>query len=218
MFKRKVVFIALTALLLCSCAATRYSSGVSASTARPMALVEPYSEIFFLPEKGDFVEDSRNSELSQELLSSIVKLNCPGVESVINRGDAFGRELSSIANVKIKKLEWTKVAPGICELLRKSGYRYGVLVYATGFTRDDKGFMKSAIGGALLGIATAVLTLGMVSVYGVSYKYASNVYIMVVDAQTDKVVYYDKSTINGEDPVSFNGLKRQVKRILKHFK
>lgn len=53
---------------------------------------------------------------------------------------------------------------------------------------------------------------------GSSYKYGSHVYLMVVDAAEDRVIYYDKSIPEEANPLSQKSVNRQMAVIRKHFK
>ena len=116
-----------------------------------------------------------------------------------------------------KGLEQSEVPEPVRNLLLANGYRYGLLVYSTGFTRDMKNYARAVAGNAVLAIVTAVLTLGMVSVYGIEEPYGSRVCLMVVDAQENRVLYFD-STAGELNPLEARHVDRQVETLLKNFK
>lgn len=221
-FIRGFVILAAVATIY-SCASMRYVSDVEAAQARPMTLIKPLSHMEYIQSNGDIVNDIPSSDEASQLLASLVQVHFPEISSVIDTHDVKDEEginycLRALAGVNVKSLKSSTLPDSIKDLIMDDGGRYGVLVYSEGFTRDKNNYRKAVVGNVLLGIVTAIISFGAVSMYGVPILHESNVYLMVVDAKEDRVIYYDKSTPQEANPLDSKSVSRQLKAIRKHFK
>jgi len=119
---------------------------------------------------------------------------------------------------KDKKLRGDYPIPGLFdELLESKGQRYGLLIYADGMSRDTKGYAKEVAKDVLLGVATAVLTMGTMSVYGTSVYCVSHIYVAILDSDTDRVVFYNSSVPRESHPLKPNSVRKQLEDVFKDF-
>lgn len=208
---------------LSSCGTTRYVSDISAAQAVPMVLIHPYSQLEYVQSNGDVTNDAPSSRDAEEILVQSVRIQFPEVSSVIGTDDVVNTEdirssLSALPYVNVKTIGSSAVPAAVRNLILENGGRYGVLVYSDGFTRDIKNYRKSVAKDVFLAVVTTVVSLGTITMIGSSYKYGSHVYLMVVDAAEDRVIYYDKSIPEEANPLSQKSINRQVAAIKKHFK
>jgi len=220
---KKLICVLATAVVLVSCGTSRYVSGVPAGSAAPAALIEPLSYLTYIQSNGQESYDPEGSDESQKLLADAFTKTYQGLAGILSAADSDNSDgvrnsLEALTMINNPKgLEQSEVPAPVRNLLLSNGYRYGLLVYSDGFTRDKKNYARAVAGNAVLAIVTAVLTLGMVSVYGIEAPYGSRVYLMVVDAQEDRILYYD-STAGELNPLEAKHVNRQVERLLKNFK
>ena len=108
--------------------------------------------------------------------------------------------------------------PGVLdEALEAQGYRYGLLLVARGMTRDAKGYAKDALKGALLGVATAILSMGTFVMYSTADPYSSEFYAVVLDSETNKTVFYNLTGPQEKHPLRPDPVRKQLNKLLKDF-
>ena len=219
---KKLICIFAAVAVLVSCGTSRYVSGVPAGSAAPAALIEPLSYLTYIQSTGEESFDPEGSEKAQKLLADAVSGAYPGLGGVLpvtdfDNPDELLNCIEALAQINNPKgLEQSSVPEPVRKLLLANGYRYGLLVYSTGFTRDMKNYARAVAGNAVLAIVTAVLTLGMVSVYGIAIPYSSKVCLMVVDAQENRILYFD-STSGEMNPLEAKHVNKQIEKLLKNF-
>lgn len=233
---RLLLALALTALLFSSCAPARYVSKIPAVVAQPIALLQPMSEISYIEKDGSYVLDQGLSETSTQILTEILtSLPLPvgsgmgtPVETVIpvdysGENNLYAWHLSALAGVRPKKLKNAGVPDEITDLLRANGYRYGMLVYHGGFRRDRSNYAKGVAKDVAVGVVTGVLAalLGGGAIYtGYQLRYASRLYLMIVDVEANEIVYF-ANTANMEeesDPLNLPEQRYRLARMLERFK
>ena len=219
---KKLLSIALTVTALVSassCAVTKYTSEVPAAVVTPVALLQPLSYVEYVGKNGDVAASDSLSAISTELLTGIVSGMLP-VDCVIpvEYTDIVASEVTVLPGLDPKMLLGATVPDATRNLILDSGHRYGAVVFASGFTKSVGRYAADAAKGILLGIATAVLTMGTVSTYGVATKCASQVSIMIVDAQENRVIYYNRTPVEEQEPARPGPLQNQARRVLKGFK
>ena len=234
---RLLLALALSALLFSGCAPARYVSKIRAAEAQPIALLEPMSEVSYIEKDGTYVLDQGLSETSTQILTDILtSLPLPvgsGLGTPVQRvipmdysgeNNIYSWHLSALAGVRPKKLKNAGVPDEITYLLRANGYRYGMLVYASGFQRDMSNYKKSVAKGAFLNIVLAVVSVftgGAVSVgYGMPLRHVSQLYVMIVDVEANEIVYYNNTTKMDEecDPLDLTLQRRRLERLFRKFK
>ena len=236
MRNRFLLALALLPLLFSSCAPARYVSKIRAAEAQPIALLQPMSEISYIEKDGSFVLDPGLSETSTQIITEILTtlplpvgsgMGTP-VETVIpvdysGENNLYAWHLSALAGVRPKKLKNAGVPDEITDLLRAGGYRYGMLVYHGGFRRDKSNYAKGVAKDVALGVVTGVMAalLGGGAYYtGYQLRYASRLYLMIVDVEANEIVYY-ASTANMEeecDPLNLTNQRYRLARMLERFK
>ena len=233
---RRLTFaLLLSALLFSSCAPSRYVSRIPASEAAPIALLEPLSDISYINRNGAQAYDDSLSMESTRLLTDILTTMPLPVESfqypveyVIpydysGENNVIAWDVSALAGVRPRKLKDAGVPDGIAQLLRENGYRYGMLVFAAGFERDQTNYRKGLLGGAMLSVVTGVLS-ALVGVGGAAYsvplRYLSRIYVMIVDAEANEIVYYANTSNMEEERDPLNPLtqRRRIEKLFRRFK
>lgn len=220
--KRTVFALLMVALAVSSCATARYYGGFTpASAGRDIALLGPVSSVFYLDENSvESFSDSLSMESEELIAGMLSQINAP-VSGRIELDDLGKEEVAAFMDYLKgydRKLIGNLPIPEILDnLLEAEGRRYGLVVFSQGMTRDRKGYVKEAVKGAVIGIATAILSMGMVSVYGAPVRNISHIYVAIIDSQEDCVVFYNKSTPDESDPFKPESVRKQLSRVLKDF-
>ena len=209
-------------LTLSSCGAARYYAGFTPGAAKEgMVVLGPSSVQYYIDKQNKEAYDDSLSTASESLIATIVEeLNLPVTQRV--QLDSVQKE-EAIAFMRFitaqdKELRGDYPIPDLFdELLESKGERYGLLIYADGMTRDSKGFAKEVAKGVLLGVATAVLTMGAMSVYGTPVSSVSHIYVAILDSETDRVVFYNSSVPQESHPLKHNPVRMQLEDIFKDF-
>jgi len=221
--KKVHLFLLLSLVLtLSSCGAARYYAGFTPGAAKEgMVVLGPSSVQYYIDKQNKEAYDDSLSTASESLIATIVEeLNLPVTQRV--QLDSVQKE-EAIAFMRFitaqdKELRGDYPIPDLFdELLESKGERYGLLIYADGMTRDTKGFAKEVAKGVLLGVATAVLTMGTMSVYGTSVSCVSHIYVAILDSETDRVVFYNSSVPQESHPLKHNPVRMQLEDIFKDF-
>jgi len=221
--KKVHLFLLLSLVLtLSSCGAARYYAGFTPGAAKEgMVVLGPSSVQYYIDKQNKEAYDDSLSTASESLIATIVEeLNLPVTQRV--QLDSVQKE-EAIAFMRFitaqdKELRGDYPIPDLFdELLESKGERYGLLIYADGMSRDPKGFAKEVAKGVLLGVATAVLTMGAMSVYGTSVSSVSHIYVAILDSETDRVVFYNSSVPQESHPLKHNPVRMQLEDIFKDF-
>ena len=221
--KKVHLFLLLSLVLtLSSCGAARYYAGFTPGAAKEgMVVLGPSSVQYYIDKQNKEAYDDSLSTASESLIATILEeLNLPVTQRV--QLDSVQKE-EAIAFMRFitaqdKELRGDYPIPDLFdELLESKGERYGLLIYADGMTRDTKGFAKEVAKGVLLGVATAVLTMGAMSVYGTPVSSVSHIYVAILDSETDRVVFYNSSVPQESHPLKHNPVRMQLEDIFKDF-
>ena len=221
--KKVHLFLLLSLVLtLSSCGAARYYAGFTPGAAKEgMVVLGPSSVQYYIDKQNKEAYDDSLSTASESLIATIVEeLNLPVTQRV--QLDSVQKE-EAIAFMRFitaqdKELRGDYPIPDLFdELLESKGERYGLLIYADGMSRDTKGYAKEVAKDVLLGVATAVLTMGAMSVYGTPVSSVSHIYVAILDSETDRVVFYNSSVPQESHPLKHNPVRMQLEDIFKDF-
>ena len=219
---KKVLIIILAVAVLSSCATARYYAGFTPETALgEMALLEPVASQFYLDKNDrEFYSDSLTAR-SQSLMEAIAQQIGVPVNCVLPL-DSLGREevngfMNYVAAQDKSVAGEIPIPSALDDLLEENGYRYGLVLFADGVARSRANYTRDAILGLTLGIVTAVLTMGMVSVYSYPTAGVSVMKAAILDSKTDRIVFYNINEAEEFDPASEKVVRRQLSRLLKDY-
>lgn len=221
-FSKLLIGFITSALVFASCSTTRYYSGVPLSSVYPVALIQPSACIYYIDSHNtEFISDSL-SNCTEAMLSEILKTSKIPIAAELKRDD-YSRpadlysDIMYLTRMPAKSMSFMQVPENICNYLLENGYRYGVVVSSNGFVREKKSAVKQAAAGMVLGIATAILTGGAVSVYGTTSFYNTQVNLAVVDAEQNCVIYSDFTNPSESNPQNERVLRNHLEKILDHY-
>lgn len=206
----------LLVLSLAACSPTRYFAGSAPSE---LALLDPVTYISHVERNGELVPNDSLSIRSAEMLTRVfTSIGLPVARIV--PVDYWGNEghllpfLEQLPAVDVRQLKRSPVPEPIRQLLQEHGQRYGLLVYADGFTRDELNYAKGVAVGAALGVLGLILSGGHQAHLNLPNKFGSHIFVMVVDAEANQVVFYNKSTPDEANPMSEKQLRQQVRKLM----
>ena len=210
------------AFALSSCGTAKYYAGFTPATASEgMVLLGPSSVQFYLDKKNVESYDDSLSTVSEASIAKLVNdMPLPITGRIqldsLQKEEAVG--FMRFLNARDGKVRGEYPIPGLLdEILEAEGHRYGLLIYADGMSRDTKGYAKEVAKDVLLGVATAVLTMGMASVYGTSVYCVSHIYAAILDSETDRIVFYNMSVPTESHPLKVNPVRKQLDDIFRDF-
>ena len=220
--KKAFFHLILIALAVSSCATARYYGGFTPETAgQDMVLLGPVSNMYYLDKDNhEFFSDTL-SGVSETLIAGLVDEMGVPVSDRIELDDKQKEEATAFMRYLVghdaKNLDKFPIPGMLDEILEAQGSRYGLLLVAQGMTRDRKGYRKEAVKGALMGVATAILTLGTVVMYSTPDMYASQVFAVVLDSETDQVVFFNTTKLQETNPLHSEPVREQLSKLLKDY-
>lgn len=192
----RLTLFAIIALLAAACSTSKYVAE-SAPVINEITIVAPYSRVDVLETRtGKFFYSDSLSFVSEMMIGSTLEtmgLPIVRVISVLGRSnqEALDQGYEAIADIQTSKLESARVSPAMQAFLSTYSTRYALLTFAEGFVRSNP---------------NVYLGEGQI-------RYASNIFMALVDARTGKIVYYNRSCPEEADPVSGKSVSRRVKAL-----
>ena len=220
--KFRLVTAALSALVvLSSCGPVKYSSSqhLDLKSVPEYAFIEPVADVLYY--------DRRNKPA--DLIATIVSSQRYPFSRVIgmdyDRADRSIRKwIQNIGSVSVSRLDRVKVPSDLLDAIERTGHRYGVVIFSSGYIRSREAIRyeetSEAIGNVLGAALDALVNSDKKDKDGKkkesSYKpysnpekktpYDCNLYCVVIDTNTDEIVHYihpvpffEKNPLDGRD-------------------
>jgi hypothetical protein len=225
---KRFVLIA-TVLLSASCSTYHYVSEDAASV-DDITLILPYSRVFYIDKDGESYDEKQSVEQQKILTGLLYGMGLPikdtlNVVGLPNQKD-LDEEISFLPAINPKEVGNLNSDGPVDKLLEKAGARYGLIIFSEGFVKDKAlyksevaktlivgvvgGLVGAAIGGALGGSG-----IGLSYVATPGWDYGSSLYAMLIDTQTDKVLYYNRVNPEERNPMKSETLASQLEKLLK---
>lgn len=220
--KKTFFQLLLVVLAVSSCATTRFYAGFTPETAiHDMVLMGPTSYQYYLDrDKQESFSDSL-SAVSEAMIADLVDILGVPVSGRIELNDDQKEEAAAymryLAAQKPKQRGEFRIPDILDQALEAEGHRYGLLLFAQGMTRDSKGYAKEVTKSAAIAVATAVLSLGTMTMYPTVDHYVSQVFAAVLDAETDQLVFYNLTKPEEEHPLNPVIVRDELRAALKDF-
>ncbi len=228
--KTVLIYASVLGAIVCmgaSCAASRYiAEEVDPAQIMDMARFEPFSDIAFI-EKGDRMErnDSLTFVAQEQLyaaLAAVEPMFPPSSDpDILEYAGPATREiaqeeiLNMLAQVTTKQqIKYMPVVPILREMLAGSGRRYGLMVVQTGFSRRKGNYGGQVAKSVGLAILTAVATGGAGYSSYTPYKANSTIHAFIIDAESNKIVFYNK-VVAEADPCDPEVSAKQVDKLFR---
>lgn len=228
----RLVTAALSALVvLSSCGPVKYSSSqhLDLKSVPEYAFIEPVADVLYYDRRNKPVYDAELSDEAADLIATIVSSQRYPFSRVIgmdyDRADRSIRKwIQNIGSVSVSRLDRVKVPSDLLDAIERTGHRYGVVIFSSGYIRSREAIRyeetSEAIGNVLGAALDALVNSDKKDKDGKkkesSYKpysnpekktpYDCNLYCVVIDTNTDEIVHYihpvpffEKNPLDGRD-------------------
>ena len=207
-----------------SCSTSKFFSK-KASDIQPMALVESYS--YLTDAVADFSTDylPDASRFNQLLITDIVNsLGMPIKKTVTvdfdaaNKNSRLGSWMYSLVDRSANSARHLIVPDEICNAVRESGCRYGLLITDVGYSKNAKQLALEE--GIEIGMKIAdYLFNHNIDLSKETEAYLNGVYALVFDSQTGEAVWYGSRPRRYEyNPLDRQSLTKQLTKLFKDFR
>ena len=238
----RLVLAALSvAVAVSSCGPVKYSSSenLNLKSVQEYAFIEPVADVLYYDRKNKPVYDADLSEEAADLITSIVSSQRYPFSGVIRMDyDRSDREIrkwiQNIGSVSTSRLSRVRVPGDLLDAIDRSGHRYGVIIFSSGFIRSREAIRyeetQEAIGNVLGAVLNAIInkkdkddekkksTYEPYSNPENKTPYDCNMYCVVIDTESDEIVHYihpvpflEKDPLNGSD------METMLNRLLREF-
>ena len=209
-------------LSLFSCANKYMSSKVKPTEIKDMYLFQPIVSVFTM-EKGSKV--LCNADISNEtnlnLTNTIFKykLKLPAWEYFYSKDSAANEKINTeikllfVAMKIAKKTTDVPITPFLDKILETNGKRFGLLIFAEGFSRSKKNYNNQLILGAL-----SVVAFGLKGAYIPDKNYLS-LYAIIIDAKENNIAFFNDAYGANNDPSNQQNMYYRIDELFsKYFK
>ena len=219
---KRLIPILATVLAICSCATNRYIAPDLAGNLDEVAILTPFTYVEFLDAKGEVAyDDSLSAVCAQLITNALLQSPLPTGRMIpvdlAGEDPTFRDAIASLREIDPKKAGEIPIPQELDRLLEENGQRYGVVVFANGFTRDRKDYGKKMALGLGMAILTTAISLGTVTAYSIPEKSILRTWIGILDAETDQFVFYNRRTAEDAEPTKIKHVSDQIRRLLKDF-
>ena len=224
----RLLLLVPVALLAIACGPSRYTApDVNLASIREFAFFEPYAVVTGYDANNQAYYDAADSRTEARMISGIIESErFPFTDMIpVEYEDKYTDDLRWISNfsqVDSTQIARLRVPKTFRRLMDASGCRYGVVIYAQGFIRSQEALQREAIVRGVARILDKVVeeSTGKRTHSYVPYSspYGNNMYLAVIDGETDRVVYFVKESPFGySNPISQSDVYELVHKLLKDF-
>lgn len=233
------------AVAVSSCGPVTYSSSenLNLKSVREYAFIEPVADVLYYGSKNKPVYDYELSDAAADLITTIVSSQrYPFSEVIYMDYDRSNREIrkwiQNIGSVSTSRLGRVRVPRDLLDAIDRSGHRYGVVIFSSGYIRSREAIRyeetQEAIGNAIGAALDAIFSKkdkdddkdgkkrkSSYETYSNPENktpYDCNMYCVVIDAESDEIVHYihpvpflEKDPLNGSD------METMLNRLLRDF-
>lgn len=192
----RLAVLAAIALISAACSTSRYVAE-STPVVDEITLLAPYCRVNVLERDGKFYYSDSLSFIGEMLIDAAIEgqgLPIRKVITVVGRSNqaALDRDYESIVDFQPGNISNTRIPSTLHAFLTTNSTRYALMVYSEGFVRSNP---------------HAVLAEGQL-------RYASDIYLVLADVRTGRIVYFNRSRPEEGDPLSAKMISRRVKLLL----
>ncbi len=233
--------VACCALLLTSCASSRYCADTfSAQAPAKVPLLLPYVDIFAISKGQEAYSDSLSTaasdvltgilddNLSQFPISEFIRIDDDELDRQVGRDGAalaFAPKVNTSNGVKTraKNIRSLPLPESIRQLMDDNDLPYLMLLYENGFVRMKGEVVRESAKNAAISVGlaavVALVSLGSVIVVpsvDLPNPYATTFTLMVADRANDSIVYYN-TVEEVDDPLSRTEVYELLWRLFKKY-
>ena len=210
------------AVAVSSCGPVKYSSSenLNLKSVDEYAFIEPVSDILYYDRKNKPVYDYELSDEAADLIASIVSSQRYPFSGVIYMDyDGSDREIrkwiQNIGSVSTSRLDRVRVPKDLLEAIDRSGHRYGVVIFSSGYIRSREAIRyeetQEAVGNAIGAVLDAIFSKK-------DKDNDDNMYCVVIDSESDEIVHYiHPLPFLENDPLNGRDMESMLNRLLRDF-
>ncbi len=192
----RLAVLAAIALISAACSTSRYVAE-STPVVDEITLLAPYCRVNVLERDGKFYYSDSLSFIGEMLIDAAIEghgLPIRKVITVVGRSNqaALDRDYESIVDFQPGNISNTRIPSTLHAFLTTNSTRYALMVYSEGFVRSNP---------------HAVLGEGQI-------RHASDIYLVLADVRTGRIVYFNRSRPEEGDPLSAKMISRRIKLLL----
>ena len=225
---KRVKLFLLAAVLCTSCATSKFlTSDVKSFEITEMLKIEPFSYISLIETGNNITYSESISNSTQlvlneslQLFKGQLRLSSEEIKPInSSEMNILEQEVNHLimSAERNRSIEGIQITPFIESLLNASDKRFGLIIVQFGFTRDKGNYRNQVAKGIGMGIGTAILTMGMVSVYQVSTKANSTLHAMIVDNKNKNVAFYNKSVLKDKEPTERENIIKHLNKVFDNY-
>lgn len=231
------------AVAVSSCGPVKYSSSenLNLKSVSEYAFIEPVSDVLYYDRKNKPVYDYELSDEAADLITTIVSSQRYPFSEVIHMDyDRSDREIrkwiQNIGSVSTSRLDRVRVPNDLLDAIDRSGHRYGVVIFSSGYIRSREAIRyeetQEAIGNVLGAALDAIFskkdkdnddgkkksTYEPYSNPQNKTPYDCNMYCVVIDTESDEIVHYiHPLPFLEKDPLDGRDMESMLNRLLRDF-
>lgn len=210
---KKAAFLLSFAVAILSSCSSSYVAKEELAQMDAVALFEPVVAIDDLFSDGYAYNDSLSVICREYIFDGMETSMLPAGDSYTAAGEAYSYAMASLSTMDRKSIEGFKVPLVLHNMIVDNGYRYGAFLYANGYKTEKKLYRRQMWIGFGVGLAVTLLTLGTVYVLDLPSEGELNMWAIVVDAETDKVIYFNEAHSYDCDPLAGNRARNLARNI-----
>ncbi len=192
-------------LSLFSCANKYMSSKVKATEIKEMYLFQPIVSVFTM-EKGNKVlyNAAISNETNFNLTNTIFKYkqNLPAWEYFFFKDSAGSEKINDEIKLLFRQMKIAKkttdvpITPFLDKILETNGKRFGLIIFAEGYSRTQKNYNNELMLGAL-----SAVVFGLGRAYVPDKNYLS-LYAIIIDAKENNIAFFNDAYGANRDPLN----------------
>ena len=211
---KKIIILAAAALLLCSCATSRFFNKTKAADFNDIALVQPYSNVNIKTVKARVYSDSL-SRVNRKIVTSAVQSLAIPIKTTVQASDP--EWMLRLYDIAPNHANWLQVPDVIRNAVTESGCRYGLLVTDVGYIMDRDAVIAEEVVDAGLTLLNYALT-GKNYYYNTVVSCKNSIYAIIYDNQTGEVVWYGSiKSDEARNPLNRQTVNKQVTTLFRPF-
>lgn len=217
-------------LLASACGPSRYTAAdVNLAAIEKFAIFEPYAYIIGYDANNKAFYDGVDSKTEASMITGIIESERYPFSDIIpvdyfdSKTDDL-RWVSNMSQVDPSKIDRLRPPKSIRNKLQESGYRYGVIISTRGYIRSREVLQREALVRAASRVIDKVLEEATgkksrtVYYYPQSSPYGNEMYLAVIDGETDRVVHFVKENFASfSHPTNRADVNNMLHRLLKDF-
>lgn len=217
---KKILLLSIFFFLLTSCVTNKFiNKSVKASEIRDVAYFEPLSYVSLIEKGNKTIFNDSLSEVSKNLLDSIIQTNqnfstskkIVLLNSILKNKVEVELNSLMVGIIRTNKIEGVRLTTSIDSILKANKQRFALATVTSGFGRK-----KGNYGGQVAkAMGIGILTLGMYA--PIPIKSSSSLFTMILDSETNSVVYFSKSTPSEQSPTVRKTMEKNYKELYKGY-